>query len=130
MNARGKSDGPIVPMSPANNGDAESLTESAEGRGPARRNTAQSNLDRTQRPERRRSRGLHGVREAAANSCQLKFTNLLHHINVELLTSSFYQLKKKAAVGIEKATVVKEDVAEPVPPFCPVGAQRDDTLPC
>ena len=104
MNARGKSDGPIVPMNPANNGDAESLTESAEGRGPARRNTAQPNLDRTQRPERRRSRGLHGVREAAANSRELRFTNLLHHINVELLTSSFYQLKKKAAVGIDGMT--------------------------
>ena len=101
MNARGKSDGPIVPMSPANNGDAESLAESAEGRGPARRNTVQSNLDRTQKPERRRSRGLHGVRETAANSRELKFTNLLHHISVELLTSSFYQLKKKAAVGID-----------------------------
>lgn len=104
MNARGKSDGPVVPMSPANNGDAESSAESAEGRGPARRNTDQSNLDRTQKPERRRSRGLHGVRETAANSRELKFTNLLHHINVELLTSSFYQLKKKAAVGIDGVT--------------------------
>jgi len=89
-------------MSPANKGDAESLTESAEGRGPARRNTKQSNLDRTSKPEHRRSRGLHGVRETASRRRELKFSNLLHHINVELLTSSFYQLKKKAAVGIDE----------------------------
>lgn len=102
MNARGKSDGPIVPMSPANNGEAESPAESAEGRGPARRNTQPPNLDRTQKPESRRSHGLHGVREAAAGSRTLKFNNLLHHLNVELLTSSFYQLKKTAAVGIDR----------------------------
>lgn len=35
------------------------------------------------------------------NRRELKFTNLLHHINVELLESSFYQLKKTAAVGID-----------------------------
>jgi len=104
MNARGKSDGSILPMSPANNGDAESSAESAEGRGPARRNIDQSNLDRTQKPESRRSRGLLGVREAASNCRELKFTTLLHHINVELLTSSFYQLKKNAAVGVDKMT--------------------------
>lgn len=104
MNARGKSDGPIVPMSPVNNGEAESPAESAEGRGTARRNAKQPNLDRTSKPEHRRSRGLHGVRETARNRRQLKFTNLLHHINVELLTSSFYQLKKNAAVGIDGIT--------------------------
>lgn len=102
MNARGKSDGPIVPMNPANNGEAESPAESAEGRGPARRITQPPRLDRTQKPESRRSHGLHGVREAAAGSRTLKFNNLLHHINVELLTSSFYQLKKTAAVGIDR----------------------------
>jgi len=44
------------------------------------------------------------VREAAAGSRQFKFTALLHHINVELLTASFYQLKKTAAVGIDGVT--------------------------
>jgi len=47
MNARGKSDGPIVRMSPANNDAAEASAEPAEGKSPARRNTDQSNLDRT-----------------------------------------------------------------------------------
>ena len=44
------------------------------------------------------------MRETAKSSRELKFTALLHHINVELLTSSFYQLKKKAAVGIDGVT--------------------------
>jgi retron-type reverse transcriptase len=89
-------------VNPANNGGTEPSAESAEGRRSARRNTSQSNLDRTQTPDHRRSRGLLGVREAAKQSRSLKFTNLLHHLNVELLTASFYQLKKSAAVGVDK----------------------------
>jgi len=74
MNARGKSDGTIVPMNPANNDAAEASAESAEGRGPARRNTDQSNLNRTQSRKRRRSSGLLGVREAAQASREFAFT--------------------------------------------------------
>jgi RNA-directed DNA polymerase len=104
MNARGKSDGSIVPMNPANNDAAEASAESAEGRGPARRNIEQPNLDRTQSRKSRRSSGLSGVREAAQKDRSLKFNNLLHHINVELLTSSFFELKKNAAVGVDGMT--------------------------
>lgn len=104
MNARGKSDGRIVPLNPANKGVAETPAESAEERGPARRNTRQPNLVRTPKPGKRRSRGLLGVREAARQSRELLFNNLLHHINEELLTSSFYQLKKNAAVGVDGVT--------------------------
>ena len=104
MNANGDSDGLIVPMNPANNGGTEPPAESAEGRGPARRNAKQSNLVRTPKPERRRSRGLLGVREAAQKDRSLKFTALLHHITPELLTSSFYELKKNAAAGIDGMT--------------------------
>ena len=63
-----------------------------------------SNLDRTRKPENRRSRGLAGVREAAHASRQLKFTALLHHIDEELLTASFRKLRKKAAAGIDGVT--------------------------
>jgi RNA-directed DNA polymerase len=104
MNADGKSDGRIVPLSPANNGGTEPPAESAEGRRPARRNTDSSNLDRTQSRKSRRSSGLHGVRETARTSRDLKFTALLHHVGEELLVSSFYQLKKKAAVGVDEMT--------------------------
>jgi hypothetical protein len=104
MNADRKSDGRVVPLNPANKGGTEPPAESAEERRPARRNTAQSSLDRTPKPDHRRSQGLHGVREAARTSRTLKFTCLLHHINVELLTAGFYDLKKRAAVGVDGMT--------------------------
>ncbi len=104
MNAKGNSDGSIVPMNPTNKGGAEPPAESAKERLPAKRNTKPSNLARTPSRKKRRSRGLFGVREAARKSRDLKFTALLHHINEELLTSSFYELKKKAAVGVDRMT--------------------------
>lgn len=104
MNASGKSDGRVVPVKPANNDGTEPSAESAEERRPARRNIEQPNLGRTQSRDCRRSQGLFGVREAARRSRDLKFTALLHHVGVELLTSSFYELKKKAAVGVDGMT--------------------------
>ena len=65
MNANGESDGSIVPLNPANKGGTEPPAESAEGRGPARSNTDQSNLRRTPSRKTRRSSGLNGVRKAA-----------------------------------------------------------------
>lgn len=91
-------------MNPTNNDSAETSTESSEERDLARRNIEQSNLDRTQSRNCRRSSGLRGVREAARNSRQFKFAALLHHINVELLTASYYQLMKTVAVGIDGVT--------------------------
>ena len=88
MNARGKSDDCVVPLNPVNNGGTEPPAESAEGRRSARRNIKESHLGRTSKPAHRRSRGLFGVRETAKRRRGLRFTNLLHHINVELLTSS------------------------------------------
>ena len=104
MNATGESDGSTVPLNPANKGGTEPLAESVEGRGPARRNIAQPNLNRTPKPGKRRSRGLFGVREAARQDRSLKLTALLHHITPELLTSSFYDLKKNAAAGVDGVT--------------------------
>ena len=85
MNARGKSDGRVVPMTSANNDGTEPSAESIEERRPARRNIGRPNLNRTPKPEHRRSRGLPGVRETAKRRRDLKFTNLLHHIHPELL---------------------------------------------
>jgi len=101
MNARGKSDGRIVPVTSANNDGAEPSAESIEERRPARRNIGRPNLDRTSKPEHRRSRGLFGVRETAIHRRDLRFTNLLHHISPELLTASFHKLRKSAAVGVD-----------------------------
>lgn len=106
----GESDRFIVPEKPANNGGVPLPAESAEGRERTKENTGQSLLDRTQRrnadgkPFVPRSRGLLGVREAARKDRKLRFTSLLHHITPELLRTSFFDLKRQAASGIDGET--------------------------
>ena len=104
MNAKRKSDGLIVPANSTNNGAAEASAESREESGPTKRNDQSSALDRTQRRDKPRSRGLAGVREAARKDRTLRFTALLHHVNVDCLTESFFSLKKDAAVGVDQVT--------------------------
>ena len=104
MNTHGKSDELIVPATSANNDSAELPMESSEERGPAKRNAAQAALPRTPSRTKRKSRGLHGVREAARKDGTLKFTALLHHVNEECLTEAFHNLRKRAAVGVDGVT--------------------------
>ncbi len=93
-----------TPTNPANNSGTEPPAESAEERDPAKRNAEQAALHRTQSRVKRRSRGLSGVREAARKDGQLKFTALLHHVDEDCLTESFYQLKRTAAVGTDQVS--------------------------
>jgi group II intron reverse transcriptase/maturase len=50
------------------------------------------------------SQGLAGVRKAAKEHQEMKFTALLHHLTVGLLRESFYALKRKAAPGTDGMT--------------------------
>jgi group II intron reverse transcriptase/maturase len=104
MNTSRNSDESIVPAKSANNDAAEASAESAEERDSTKRNDVQAALPRTQGRTKRKSRGLHGVREAARQDSRLKFTALLHHVNCELLHEAFFNLKKTAAVGIDQVT--------------------------
>ena len=112
MHVVGKSDSSIVPQKRANKGSVPLPAESVEGRELTEKNTGQSLLDRTQSrntdsdtsESKPRSRGLFGVREAARKDKKLKFTSLLHHITVDLLRASFFDLKKQAAPGIDEET--------------------------
>ncbi len=104
MNAKRKSDESVVLATPANNGAAEAPAESAEERDSAERNAEQAALHRTPSRVKRKSRGLHGVREAARKDGTLKFTALLHHVNEDCLTEAFFNLKKTAAVGVDGVT--------------------------
>lgn len=45
--------------------------------------------------------GLLAVRQAARRDRRAKFTSLLHHVTVELLRESFYNLKRDAASGVD-----------------------------
>ena len=104
MDANRKSDEPVVPATSANKGAAEAPAEPAEERGSVKRNAEQAALPRTPRRTKRKSRGLHGVREAARKDSTLKFTALLHHVNKDCLTEAFFNLKKTAAVGVDGVT--------------------------
>ena len=47
------------------------------------------------------SQGLDGVRKAARERRQERFTALLHHLNVDLLRDRFYALKRQASPGVD-----------------------------
>jgi RNA-directed DNA polymerase len=85
------------------NKDGEPSAESAEGRPLIKENARQPNTYPTQ-SEKRVSQGLAGVRKAAREHKEMKFTALLHHLTIELLRESFYSLKRKAAPGVDGVT--------------------------
>src|SRR5271169_2258414 len=92
----------IVPMNHSNK-DGNASAESGEGRPLIKENVRQPNTSPTQSGERV-SQGLAGVRKAAGNNKEMKFTALLHHLTVELLRESFHSLKRKAAPGVDGVT--------------------------
>ena len=76
------------------------VEESAEGRALAKRNDQQDAGGRTQSRKNTTSRLL-VVREAARKDRKRQFTNLMHHISVELLKSSYYELERRSAPGMD-----------------------------
>jgi len=104
MNTDGKSDEPILPTTSVNKDSAELSAELSEESGSTKRNAKQAALSRTPSRIKGKSRGLHGVREAARKDSKLKFTALLHHVNEDSLTEAFFNLKKSAAVGVDGVT--------------------------
>jgi RNA-directed DNA polymerase len=85
------------------NKDKRSSAESEEGRPLIKENAGQPNTYSTQ-SEKHVSQGLAGVRKAARDNKEMKFTALLHHLTVDLLRESFYSLKRKAAPGVDGVT--------------------------
>jgi RNA-directed DNA polymerase len=94
-----ESDSGIVPMSHSNNGRTPSA-ENGEGRPLIKENIPPPHTHPTQSGARV-SQGLAGVRKAAKEHKEMKFTALLHHLTVDLLRGSFYALKRKAAPGVD-----------------------------
>ena len=97
-----ESDSGILPMNHSNK-DGKPLAESEEGRPLIKENACQPNTYPTQ-SEKGVSQGLAGVRKAARENKERKFTALLHHLTVDLLRESFYSLKRKAAPGVDGVT--------------------------
>ena len=92
----------IVPAKRSNAGQG-GPKETAEGRPLTKENAAEPNPHRTQSRDSGPS-GLDRVRQAAQKDKQLQFTALLHHVNIDLLRSSYYDLKRGAAAGVDGVT--------------------------
>ena len=92
----------IVPMNHSNK-DKRPLAESEEGRPSIKENAGQPHTYPTQ-SGKGVSQGLAGVRKAARENKEMKFSALLHHLTVDLLRESFYSLKRKAAPGVDGVT--------------------------
>src|SRR5207247_691749 len=77
--------------------------EGMEGRRPTKENTRQTAASQMQSWGNALA-GLQRVREVAKRDKRLRFTALLHHVSVVLLTNSFYALKREAAPGVDGVT--------------------------
>jgi RNA-directed DNA polymerase len=102
MYGNGESHSGIVPAKRSNAGTG-GPKEIAEGRPLTEENAEEPDPCRTQRRESGPS-GLDRVRQAAKGDQQMRFTALLHHVNIELLRSSYYNLKRGAAAGVDGVT--------------------------
>ena len=102
VHADEKSDTPIVPKKPPNNGGDPA--EVVEGRGVAKGNVNKNPASRTQSRNSCASMGLEGVRVVARREKAVRFTALLHHITPQLLVESFYALRHDAAAGVDGVT--------------------------
>jgi hypothetical protein len=92
----------VLPMNHSNK-DTRLSAESGEGRPLIKKNADQPNTFPTQ-SGKGVPQGLAGVRKAAREHKEMKFTALLHHLTVDLLRESFYSLKRKAAPGADGVT--------------------------
>ena len=97
-----ESDGNVVPEKSANKG-VTTPAESMEGRAPAERNSEHEAAHRAQN-RASASNGLDRVRQRAKADKTLRFNNLFHLLNVDLLRASFYELNRKAAPGLDEVT--------------------------
>jgi len=102
MHGRGKSDCAIVAVKPTNKA-GRPAAESVERRAQAKGNADQQSTRRAQDRESV-SKALDRIRQAARQRKKEKFTSLFHHINMELLRTAFFALKRNAAPGVDGLT--------------------------
>jgi len=105
----GQSDSPVVPAKLANKparGEAAHTragAESVEERGLAEGNT-ESAARSGHSAGIRAPRGLDRVRQVAERDKEVRFTALLHHVDVESLRRAYLALRRKAAPGVDGVT--------------------------
>ena len=97
-----KSDSVVVAVKSANKTE-QSVAEPVEPRTETKGNANQQSTRRAQDRESV-SQALERVRLAARRGEKEKFTSLLHHVDPEMLRTSFYALKRDAAPGVDGMT--------------------------
>jgi len=103
MDGSGKSDRSVVPGKLPNKVGSLATAEAAEGRDLAKGNSGRTAVFRTQGREGTGS-GLDRVREVARRDKKVRFTALLHHVNIERLRQAYFRLKRDAAPGVDGVT--------------------------
>lgn len=103
MNGTEESESAVVPMKEPNEGRPGRPEEVLEGRAGAKENRDESYTDPTQSGVNV-SPGLVAVRQRAQERKAEKFTNLLHHLTIDLLKTSYYALQRKASPGVDGVT--------------------------
>src|SRR5919109_4334148 len=102
MHDRGKSDDPVVPAKLPNNARG-GAAEAVEGRG-----SPKGNATGETRPGRRAGQGVSSelgrVRQLARGDKDVRFTALLHHVDVARLRAAYFALRPKAAPGVDGVT--------------------------
>jgi RNA-directed DNA polymerase len=101
-NAGQESDSGVVPMKGPNK-EGKPTAEDLEGRPGTKENVRQPHTPPTQ-CGKGVSQGLKGVRQAAKERKQERFTALLHHLTINLLRESFRGIKRGAAAGVDGVT--------------------------
>ena len=97
-----KSDSAVVAAKSPNKAGSPAA-EAVEPRAGTKGNADQQSTHRTQTRERV-TQALNRVRQAARQRKKERFTALLHHVNVDTLSTAFYALKRKAAAGVDGVT--------------------------
>jgi RNA-directed DNA polymerase len=112
MHGHEKSDPAIGATKPANKADRTApqrcaaqpnAAEPVERRAGTKGNADQQSTRRTQSRESV-SQALERIREVARERRQERFTTLFHHITIELLEDSFFELQENAAPGVDRMT--------------------------
>src|SRR5271169_3699603 len=102
MNGTEQSDSSIIPRKSANKA-ARAAAEPMEGSGGTKRNAGLQSSVRTQSREAV-SQAQDRIREAVTRNRKERLTALLHHVSTDCLRWAFYNLKKRAAPGVDEVT--------------------------
>lgn len=102
MNGHGKSDSAIVAKKSAN----KAGSPAAERMEPRAETEGNANQQSTCRAQNRTGvyQALERIRQVARTRKKEQFTALLHHVNIDLLRLAYFELKRKAAPGVDGLT--------------------------